>query len=129
MATGTAISKTKRAAARALTDLGVPVRTVAQELGIGKSSVSACANDPTLDDTEIERVKNKIAGRMIVSADRFLSHGLDNIQDLHPYQAVLCAGIMHDHYLRASAASRGDTGHGLTQILVLIDQRQRGSNE
>lgn len=127
MATGAAISRTKRVAARAMVDLGVPVRTVAQELGIGKSSVSACANDPTLDDVEVERVKSKIAGRMIVSADRFLSHGLDNIQELHPYQAVLCAGIMHDHYLRAQQSSRSTGGSSITNILIQIDQSLRST--
>lgn len=123
MASGVAISRTKRAAAKALTELGVPVRKVAQELGIGKSSVAACAQDPTLDAAEVERVKGKIQGRMVVAADRFLTHSLDNIQDLHPYQAMLCAGIAHDHYLRATQASKGTDAGNLTQILVLIDQR------
>lgn len=121
------ISRTKRVAARALTDLGVPVRKVAKELGIGKSSVSACALDPTLDDAEVERVKAKIAGRMVVSADRFLTHGLDNIQALHPYQAVLCAGIMHDHYLRSQQSSRSTGAGAITNILIQIDQSLRST--
>lgn len=129
MATGVRITQSKRAAARAMVELGASVRHVAKELGISKSSVAECVHDPYVNKANVEMVKARMSDRMIVSADRFLSQGLDGIKGLHPYQAVLCAGIMHDHYLRASAASRGDTGHGLTQILVLIDQRSRGSNE
>lgn len=125
MPTGTAISKTKRIAARAMTDLGVPVRKVAQELGIGKSSVAACALDDSLDEAVIARVKSKIQGKMIVSADRFLTHSLDNIQHLHPYQAALCFGITHDHYLRSRQSDRGSNAGGLTQILIQIDQSLR----
>lgn len=121
------ISRSKRAAAAALTEMGVPVRQVARELGISKSSVSTCANDPTLDEAEVERVKSKIAGRFVVASDRFLTHSLDNLKDLHPYQAMLCAGIAHDHYLRSTAASKGAGSSNLTQILVLIDQRTTSS--
>lgn len=119
------ITKAKRATAVAMAELGVPQRAIAEELDISKGSVQNCLNDDTLNPAEVERVKEKIAGRFVVAADRFLSHGLSNIQELGPYQAVLCAGIAHDHYLRALQAARGNQGGSLTQILIQIDQRTR----
>ncbi len=123
------ITKAKRITAAAMAELGVPQRAIAEELDISKGSVQNCLEDDTLNPAEVERVKEKIAGRFVVAADRFLSHGLSNIQELSPYQAILCAGITHDHYLRASQAARGgNQGGGLTQILILIDQQLRGQH-
>lgn len=123
------ITQAKRITAAAMAELGVPQRAIAEELDISKGSVQNCLEDDTLNPAEVERVKEKIAGRFVVAADRFLSHGLSNIQELGPYQAMLCSGIAYDHYLRASqAAHGGNQGGGLTQILILIDQQLRGQH-
>lgn len=127
MATGRPIRTSKRVAAKAMVDMGMSVRQVAQELDISKSAVSDIVYDPSLDPAAVERVKSRLQDRLVIASDRFLTRAVDGIQDLHPYQAMLCAGIAHDHYLRSTAASRGDSGAGLTQILVLIDQRTTSS--
>jgi len=121
------ISRAKKITAAAMVDLGVPLRQIGAELGISKDAAAIAAYDPTLDDAEVKRVQSKIAGRMVVGADRFLSHGLANIQDLGPYQAVLCAGIMHDHYLRSQQSSRSTGSQSITNILIQIDQSLRAT--
>lgn len=126
---GQRITRAKRAAAAAMVELGIPLRQAGQELGISKDSVANFAKDPTLDPEEVERCKAKMAGRFIVASDRFLSASLDRIQELSPYQAALCAGITHDHYLRAVHSSQGQQVDSLTQILILIDQRSRGQSD
>lgn len=63
-----------------------------------------------------------------MASDRFLDQSLDNIQDLGPYQAMLCAGIAHDHYLRSKQAGQQNQVGSITNILVLIDQRSRGQD-
>lgn len=123
MATGRPIRTSKRVAAKAMVDMGMSVRQVAKELEISKSAVSDIMYDPSLDPAQVERVKSRLQDRLVIASDRFLTRAVDGIQDLHPYQAMLCSGIAHDHYLRSTAASRGDAASGLTQILVLIDQR------
>lgn len=115
--------KSKRVAAAAMIEAGIPCREVGKALGVSHQAALRYAADPDLDPEIIARVKGRIQDRLIVASDRFLSASLDRIQDLHPYQAMLCAGIAHDHYLRATAAKQGNIGGNLTQILVLIDQR------
>ena len=123
---GRAITRGKRAAAAAMIQAGASVRETAREIGISKSSAAMAVYDPTLDQAEVDRVKDKIQGRMIVASDRFLTRSLDGIQDLHPYQAMLCAGIAHDHYLRSRAASQSTGQHGsVTNILIQIDKSLR----
>ena len=123
---GRAITRGKRAAAAAMIQAGASVRETAREIGISKSSAAMAVYDPTLDQAEVDRVKDKIQGRMIVASDRFLTRSLDGIQDLHPYQAMLCAGIAHDHYLRSRAASQSTGQQGsVTNILIQIDKSLR----
>ena len=108
--------------------LGIPVRAVAAELGISRATAHLAGLDPTLDPEVVRQCQERIGGRMVVAADRFLSHALDRIKDLGPYQAALCAGITHDHYLRNKMlASRAGTGSVLVQILVAIDQSARST--
>ena len=123
---GQRITRAKRAAAAAMVELGIPLRQAGRELGISKDSVANFAKDPTLDSEEVKRCKAKMAGRFIVASDRFLSASLDRIQELSPYQAALCAGITHDHYLRASLADKAQQVGSLTRILILVDQHTRG---
>ena len=109
--------------------LGMPVRAVAAELGISRSTAQRAGIDPTVDPEMVRECQERIGGRMVVAADSFLTHALSRIQDLGPYQATLCAGITHDHYLRSRmAASRAGGGSVLVQVLVAIDQSAR-SNE
>ena len=123
---GRAITRGKRAAAAAMIQAGASVRETAREIGISKSSAAMAVYDPTLDQAEVDRVKDKIQGRMIVASDRFLTRSLDGIQDLHTYQAMLCAGIAHDHYLRSRAASQSTGQQGsVTNILIQIDKSLR----
>lgn len=123
---GRAITRGKRAAAAAMIQAGASVRETAREIGISKSSAAMAVYDPTLDQAEVDRVKDKIQGRMIVASDRFLTRSLDGIQDLHPYQAMLCAGIAHDHYLRSRAAGQSTGQQGsVTNILIQIDKSLR----
>lgn len=126
---GKHITPAKRSIAAAMMEMGIPGTQVAAELGISRASAFTARHADDLQPELVAKIKAQIADRLVVASDRYLTASLDRIKELHPYQAMLCAGIAHDHYLRASAASRGDTGHGLTQILVLIDQRQRGSHE
>ena len=123
------VSRGKRAAAAALIRSGVPVRQAAAELGIGRSTAHRAATDPTIDEEDIERIKDRVQGKMIKASDRFLDQSLGRIQDLHPYQAMLCAGIAHDHYLRSRAASQSTGVGSITNILVMIDQRTRSSGD
>lgn len=129
MPMGVKASRGKRIAAAAMVQMGVPLRQVAKELGIGKDSAKNYSLDPTLDPQEVEQCKQRLAGRFVVAADRFLSHSLDRIKELGPYQAMLCAGIAHDHYLRAAHAASGAQHGSLTQVLVLIDQRACGQSD
>lgn len=124
---GVAISKTKRVTAKAMVDLGVPIRQVAKELGIGKSSVFACAHDPYLDPANVAHVKGRIIDRMVVSSDRFLTQSLDGLKDLNPYQAMLCSAIALDKYHQAAAMARGQGGSSITNILIQIDQSLRST--
>ena len=110
----------KRAAAAAMVDLGVPMRTVAAELGISKTSVLRTVHDPTLDPDRVNRVKERLADRYVLAADSLLSHSWDRIKKLDPYRAMICSGIAHDHYLKASG--KLSSAGLLTNILVLIDQ-------
>lgn len=122
----TPLSRSKRVAAQAMLDLGVSQRYIAQELEISKTSVHNLSRADDLDPVEVEAVKARLESRMVVASDRFLSQALDHIKELSPYQAMLCSGIAHDHYLRSRVAASGNQAGGLTQILVLIDQRARG---
>lgn len=125
---GKRVSKAKKSAAAAMRGLGVPVRTVAKELGISRATAHLAGRDPTLDPEVVKACQEQIGGRMAVAADRFLTHALDKIKDLGPYQATLCAGITHDHYLRnRMLASRAGAGSVLVQILVAIDQSVRST--
>ena len=106
--------------------LGMPVRAVAAELGISRSTAQRAGIDPTVDPEIVRECQERIGGRMVVAADSFLTHALSRIQDLGPYQATLCAGITHDHYLRSKmAASRGGSNSILVQILLAIDHASR----
>lgn len=104
---------------------GIPCRQVGAELGISFKTAARAGHDPTISPEDIKRVRAKIAERLLTASDRFLSHSLTRIQELSPYQAMLCSGIAHDHYLRSIAASRGNREGGLTQILIQIDQQTR----
>lgn len=110
-------------------DLGVSQRQIAQELEISKTSVHNLSRADDLDPVEVEAVKVRLESRMVVASDRFLSQALDRIKELSPYQAMLCAGIAHDHYLRASLAGKAQQVGSLTQILILVDQRARGQGD
>lgn len=107
-------------------DLGVSERQIAQELEISKTSVHNLSLADDLDPVEVEAVKARIQSRLVMASDRFLTQALDHIKGLSPYQAMLCSGIAHDHYLRSRQADRGNQPGGLTQILIQIDQRSRG---
>jgi hypothetical protein len=122
------VSNTKKAAAAALIHSGIPIRTAAKEVGIGTATAFR-ASKLDLQPEEFEMVKERIQSRLLVASDRFLGHSVKRIKDLGPYQAMLCAGIAHDHYLRSRAASQGAGIGSLTQILVLIDQRTRSSSQ
>ena len=122
---GKRISKAKKSAAAAMIGLGVPTRTVSEELGISNGAAAMAAHDPTVDEQLVKACQQRIAGRMVVASEKFLSHALDRIQELGPYQATLCAGITHDHYLRSKAAGSAEGSTLLVQILMRIDQSQR----
>ncbi len=121
------VSNTKKAAAAALIQSGVSVRTAAQEVGIGVATAFR-ASQLDIPPKQFEIVKDRIQSRLLVASDRFLGHSVKRIKDLGPYQAMLCAGIAHDHYLRSKAASSGNQVGSITNILVLIDQRSRGQD-
>ncbi len=125
---GKRVSKTKKSAAAAMRGLGVPVRQVAAELGISRATAHLAGRDQTLDPEVVRECQERIGGRMVVAADRFLSHALDRLKELGPYQATLCAGITHDHYLRNKMlGSRAGAGSVLVQVLVAIDQSARST--
>lgn len=65
----------------------------------------------------------------MASADRMLTQSLDGIKKLDPYRAMIASGIAHDHFLKAHTARTGHQAGGLTQILVLIDQKARGNTK
>jgi hypothetical protein len=124
---GKAATKTKRAAARAMVELGVPLRVAGKELGVSHQSVLRWSQDPDMQPEVVEQIKARISDRLVVASDRYLTASLDRIQELHPYQAMLCAGIAHDHYLRSTQAGRGHQAGGLTQILIQIDASLRAT--
>lgn len=107
-------------------DLGISQRHITQDSEISKASVHNLSRADDLDPVEVEAVKARRESRMVVASDRFLAHALDRIQELSPYEAMLCAGIAHDHYLRSRAAASGSQGGSMTQILILIDRHARG---
>lgn len=124
-----AISRGKRVAAAAMVQSGIPCRQVGAELGISYRTAARAAHDPSITPEEIEQVRAKLQSRLLMASDRFLTQSLSHIQDLGPYQAMLCAGIAHDHYLRSRAAASGNQGGSLTHILIQIDQQARGQRE
>lgn len=119
----------QRAAATAMIAAGATVREAAIATGISKSSAAILARGDDAPPDLVEAVKQRLQGRLLVASDRFLTQSLDSIQDLGSYQAMLCSGIAHDHYLRSKQADSGNRQGSITQILVLIDQQSRGSNE
>ena len=119
------VSNAKKAAAAALIQSGVTVRAAAQEMGISVGTAFE-ASKLDLKPKEFEIVKERIQSRLLVASDRFLGHSIERIQDLHPYQAMLCAGIAHDHYLRSRAAGQSTGQQGsVTNILIQIDKSLR----
>lgn len=120
------VSQGKKLAAAALIASGVPVRQAAEELGIGIGTAHA-ASKLDLPPRQLKAVQDRIANRLVVASDRFLAHSVERINDLSPYQAMLCAGIAHDHYLRSKQAGQQNQVGSITNILVLIDQRSRGN--
>ena len=120
------IQRAKRAAAAAMVELGVPVRAVAAELGISKSSVATIGHEPGIEASEVETIRNRLIGKMLRASDSFLDHSLDKIKDLGPYQAMLCSGIAFDKHLAGTLAARSGNGAGvLVQILTMIDNSTR----
>ena len=120
------ITKAKKAAAAALVGLGMPVREIAAELGMSHGSAHNAGLDRTVDPEVVQRCQETIAGRMAVASDSFLSHSLDRINELGPYQAMICSGIAFDKHIQGRlAASRNGSGSMLVQILVNIDQSAR----
>ena len=108
--------------------LGVPVRTIARELGISHGSAALAERDKSLDPEMVRECQERIGGRMAYAADRFLSQSLDGIKSLGPYQAMLCSGIAFDKHVQGRlAASRSGGGNVLVQILVNIDQSARSA--
>jgi hypothetical protein len=125
---GKRVSKAKKSAAAAMRGLGIPVRAVAAELGISRGTAHSAGLDPTLDPEMVRACVERIGGRMAVASDSFLSQSLSKINELGAYQAMLCAGIAHDHHLRSRMAiAAGGGGNVLVQILVAIDQQARSS--
>ena len=119
------VSNTKKAAAAALIQSGVSVRVAAKEAGIGVATAFR-ASQLDLKPKEFEIVRERIQSRLLVASDRFLGHSVERIQDLHPYQAMLCAGIAHDHYLRSRAAGQSTGQQGsVTNILIQLDKSLR----
>ena len=105
---------------------GMKAENVAEELGISRASAYIAVGHEAIDKGQVEVIKERIQDRLIVASDRFLTHSLERIQDLHPYQAMLCAGIAHDHYLRSRAASQSTGQAGsVTNILIQIDKSLR----
>lgn len=119
----------QRAAATAMIQAGATVRDAALATGMSKSSAAVLARGDDAPVELVNAVRDRLQGRLLVASDRYLSQSLDRLKSLHPYQAMLCAGIAHDHYLRSKQAESGSSVGSITQILVLIDQRSRGSNE
>lgn len=125
MPRGQAEPKSKKLAAAAMLEAGMPCREVGKALGVGHNTVLRYRDDPNLNPELVSRIKERIQDRLVVASDRFLSQSLDRIQELSPYQAMLCSGIAHDHYLRSRQSDRGSNAGGLTQILIQIDQSLR----
>src|SRR3990172_9089861 len=96
---GKRVSKSKKSAAAAMRGLGMSVRAVAAELGISRSTAQRAGIDPTVDPEIVRECQERIGGRMAVASDSFLTHSLSRLKELGPYQAMLCAGIAHDHHL------------------------------
>ena len=91
-------------------------------------AAALASHDDSLDPDVIARCQETIAGRMAVASDRFLTHSLDKLKDLGPYQAMLCSGIAFDKHVQGRlAASRPGGGNVLVQILVNIDQSARSA--
>jgi len=125
---GKRVSKSKKSAAAAMRGLGMPVRAIAAELGISRSTAQRAGLDPTVDPEMVRECQERIGGRMAVASDSFLTQSLDRAKELGPYQAMLCAGIAFDKQLQGRlAASRGGSGSVLVQVLIAIDQSARSS--
>jgi len=108
--------------------LGMPVRAVAAELGISRSTAQRAGLDPTVDPEMVRECQERIGGRMAVASDSFLSQSLSRLKELGPYQAMLCSGVAFDKHVQGRlAASRTGSGSVLVQILVAIDQAARSS--
>jgi hypothetical protein len=119
--------KMKRVAAAAMVEAGISSREAGKALGVSHNSVLGWLNDPTLQPEIVAKVKERIQDRLVVASDRFLSQSLDRIQELSPYQAMLCAGISHDHYLRSQQSSRSTGAQSITNILIQIDASLRAT--
>lgn len=117
----------QRAAAAAMIQAGATVREAAMATGMSKSSAAVLAHGDDAPPELVDAVKERLQGRLLVASDRYLSQSLDRLKDLSPYQAMLCSGIAHDHYLRSRQSDRGSNTGGLTQILIQIDQSTRCS--
>ena len=124
---GKRIKPAIKEAARALLANGATVREAARKTGISRASAGLLLHDDDLDMDQVGQLAQRMQGRLLAASDRFLARSLDRLQELGPYQAMLCAGIAHDHYLRSKQADRGSTAGGLTQILIQIDASGRAS--
>ena len=125
---GKRISATKKHTAAAMRGLGMSKAVVAQELGISETAAYYAGVDESLDPEVVTRCQERIAGRMAVASDSFLSHSLTRLKELGPYQAMLCSGIAFDKHVQGRIAARGNGGQNvLVQILVNIDQAARSS--
>jgi len=98
----------RKVLAKAMLEMGAPERLVVKETGLSKGSVNLVDKDEGYSREELERLKEKLPGKLLRATDSFLDRAVEQKHKLHPYQAALCMGISHDHYLKASGQSQGD---------------------
>lgn len=94
------ISDGQRAIVRAVRDLGGTKREAAAQAGIGATSAWRAMHDDTIDQAMVERCKTDLLSRYLVAGGLFLDRAVGQIDNLSGYQAMICSGISHDHYLR-----------------------------